>query len=94
MRTGELCPVSAPCGARRRKAVFLDRDGALTEPRHYPSRPDDLILQPGIGPPLCALQHAGGAATVQDSISPRAVRHPDQLATVATRTVGVRAYQR
>ncbi|MER6687339.1 D-glycero-alpha-D-manno-heptose-1,7-bisphosphate 7-phosphatase [Streptomyces olivaceoviridis] len=64
MRTGELCPVSAASGARRRKAVFLDRDGTLTEPRHYPSRPDDLILQPGIGPPLRVLQHAGWALVV------------------------------
>ncbi|MFF8992544.1 D-glycero-alpha-D-manno-heptose-1,7-bisphosphate 7-phosphatase [Streptomyces sp. NPDC014983] len=50
--------------AHRRKAVFLDRDGTVTEPRHYPSRPGDLVLQPGIGPPLRALQHAGWALVV------------------------------
>ncbi|MGC5263984.1 D-glycero-alpha-D-manno-heptose-1,7-bisphosphate 7-phosphatase [Streptomyces cyaneofuscatus] len=44
--------------------MFLDRDGTLTEPRHYPSRPDDLVLQPDIGPPLRALQHAGWALVV------------------------------
>ncbi|TDD98112.1 HAD family hydrolase [Actinomadura rubrisoli] len=48
----------------RRPAVFLDRDGTLTEPRHYPSRPEDLVLQAGIGPPLRALQHAGFALVV------------------------------
>ncbi|WP_367137399.1 MULTISPECIES: D-glycero-alpha-D-manno-heptose-1,7-bisphosphate 7-phosphatase [Streptomyces] len=51
-------------GARGRPAVFLDRDGTLTEPRHYPSRPEDLVLQAGIGPPLRALQHAGFALVV------------------------------
>ncbi|GHG13199.1 D-glycero-alpha-D-manno-heptose-1,7-bisphosphate 7-phosphatase [Streptomyces filamentosus] len=44
--------------------MFLDRDGTLTEPRHYPSRPGDLVLQPGIGAPLRALQHAGWALVV------------------------------
>lgn len=48
----------------RRRAVFLDRDGTLTEPRHYPSHPDDLVLQPGIGPPLRAIQNAGFALVV------------------------------
>ena len=49
-------------GRRRpRKAVFLDRDGTLTEPRHYPTHPDDLVLQPAIGTPLLALQRAGFA---------------------------------
>ena len=40
-------------------AIFLDRDGTLVHPRHYPSRPDDLILYDGIGPALAALQRAG-----------------------------------
>ncbi|MFD9771669.1 D-glycero-alpha-D-manno-heptose-1,7-bisphosphate 7-phosphatase [[Kitasatospora] papulosa] len=44
--------------------MFLDRDGTLTEPRHYPSQPGDLVLQPDIGPPLRALQHAGWALVV------------------------------
>jgi len=48
----------------RRRAVFLDRDGTLTEHRHYLSRPDDLVLQPGIGPPLRALQNADFALVV------------------------------
>ncbi|MFI6055416.1 D-glycero-alpha-D-manno-heptose-1,7-bisphosphate 7-phosphatase [Streptomyces violascens] len=48
----------------RRPAVFLDRDGTLTEPRHYPSRPEELVLQSGIGPPLLALQRHGFALIV------------------------------
>ncbi|MGD3112018.1 D-glycero-alpha-D-manno-heptose-1,7-bisphosphate 7-phosphatase [Streptomyces sp. YGL11-2] len=39
-----------------RPAVFLDRDGTLTEPRHYPSRPEDLVLQPDVEPALYELQ--------------------------------------
>ncbi|CAL9351112.1 D-glycero-alpha-D-manno-heptose-1,7-bisphosphate 7-phosphatase [Streptomyces sp. enrichment culture] len=42
-------------------AVFLDRDGTLTEPRHYPCRPEDLVLQPGVASPLRALRDAGYA---------------------------------
>ncbi|MGW2090304.1 D-glycero-alpha-D-manno-heptose-1,7-bisphosphate 7-phosphatase [Streptomyces sp. NPDC001880] len=45
----------------RRRAVLLDRDGTLTEPRHYPSHPNELVLQPGIGAPLRALQNEGFA---------------------------------
>ncbi|MEV5877446.1 hypothetical protein AB0L75_25115 [Streptomyces sp. NPDC052101] len=37
-------------------ALFLDRDGTLTEPRHYPSRPEDLAPGSGIAEPLCRLQ--------------------------------------
>ncbi|WP_416976920.1 D-glycero-alpha-D-manno-heptose-1,7-bisphosphate 7-phosphatase [Streptomyces sp. T028] len=51
-------------GRLRRQAVFLDRDGTLTEPRHYPSHPDELVLQPDIGSPLRALQHVGFALVV------------------------------
>src|ERR1044072_3584370 len=40
-------------------ALFLDRDGTLVEPRHYPSKPSDLVLHAGIGPPLRAFQDAG-----------------------------------
>ncbi len=40
-------------------AVFLDRDGTLVHPRHYPSRPADLQLYDGIGPALRAVQRAG-----------------------------------
>ncbi|MFJ8004015.1 D-glycero-alpha-D-manno-heptose-1,7-bisphosphate 7-phosphatase [Streptomyces fagopyri] len=50
--------------AARKPAVFLDRDGTLTEPRHYPSRPSDLVLQPGIGPWLRGLREEHGAALV------------------------------
>lgn len=40
-------------------ALFLDRDGTLTYPYHYPSRPEHLRLYPRIGEPLRALQRAG-----------------------------------
>jgi D-glycero-D-manno-heptose 1,7-bisphosphate phosphatase len=43
----------------RRPAVFLDRDGTLVHPRHYPSRPDQLLLYEEIGPGLARLQAAG-----------------------------------
>ncbi|HEV3171108.1 MAG TPA: galactose-1-phosphate uridylyltransferase [Actinocrinis sp.] len=49
---------------RRRPAVFLDRDGTLTEPRHYPSLPEHLVLSPGVGPPLRCLQERGIALVV------------------------------
>lgn len=41
------------------RALFLDRDGTLVEPRHYPSKPGDLILHAGIGPLLRMFQDAG-----------------------------------
>jgi D-glycero-D-manno-heptose 1,7-bisphosphate phosphatase len=41
------------------RALFLDRDGTLVAPRHYPSRPSDLVLQPGVGPRLRTFQDAG-----------------------------------
>jgi D-glycero-D-manno-heptose 1,7-bisphosphate phosphatase len=40
-------------------ALFLDRDGTLVEPRHYPSRPEHLRLYPGLAPDLLALQAHG-----------------------------------
>lgn len=42
-----------------KRALFLDRDGTLVEPRHYPSKPGDLILHAGIGPLLRTFQDAG-----------------------------------
>ncbi|MFC9057126.1 D-glycero-alpha-D-manno-heptose-1,7-bisphosphate 7-phosphatase [Streptomyces sp. NPDC057074] len=42
-----------------RAAVFLDRDGTVTEPRHYPARPADLVLAPGVGPALRRLRRQG-----------------------------------
>ena len=42
----------------RQRALFLDRDGTLVHPRHYPSRPEDLIIFDGIGPQLHRLQSA------------------------------------
>jgi D-glycero-D-manno-heptose 1,7-bisphosphate phosphatase len=40
-------------------ALFLDRDGTLVQPRHYPSRPRDLQLCEGVGPELRLLHLAG-----------------------------------
>jgi D-glycero-D-manno-heptose 1,7-bisphosphate phosphatase len=41
------------------QALFLDRDGTLVHPRHYPSQPHELQLYDGIGPGLQRLQRAG-----------------------------------
>lgn len=43
----------------KHRAIFLDRDGTLVHPRHYPSRPEHLRLYDGIGPELRALQRGG-----------------------------------
>ena len=43
-------------------ALFLDRDGTLVHPRHYPTTPEELCLYDGIGPLLAALQGSGSAA--------------------------------
>ncbi|MCW5558463.1 MAG: HAD family hydrolase [Verrucomicrobiae bacterium] len=40
-------------------AVFLDRDGTLNAERHYLSRPEDLVLLPGVLDALGRLQAAG-----------------------------------
>jgi D-glycero-D-manno-heptose 1,7-bisphosphate phosphatase len=48
--------VTAP---RRRVATFLDRDGTLTHPWHYPSKPAHLVLYDDVAPPLRELQRRG-----------------------------------
>ena len=40
-------------------AVFLDRDGTLIHPRHFPSRPAELVLYPKIEVGLLRLKTAG-----------------------------------
>lgn len=45
--------------AQAQRAIFIDRDGTLVEPRHYPSLPEHLVLYEGIGPHLAALQADG-----------------------------------
>ncbi len=40
-------------------ALFLDRDGTLVHARHFPSRPEELVLYDGVVPGLRALQGAG-----------------------------------
>ncbi|MFE2877635.1 D-glycero-alpha-D-manno-heptose-1,7-bisphosphate 7-phosphatase [Streptomyces roseus] len=47
-----------------RPAVFLDRDGTVTEPRHYPTRPQDLVLQEGVGEALRELHLRGWALVI------------------------------
>jgi D-glycero-D-manno-heptose 1,7-bisphosphate phosphatase len=41
------------------KAVFLDRDGTLNEESNYLCRPEDVVVFPGAGKALRALQDAG-----------------------------------
>ncbi len=41
------------------RAVFLDRDGTLVEARHYPSRPEQLVVYQGVTDELRRLQQAG-----------------------------------
>ncbi|HVU66992.1 MAG TPA: HAD family hydrolase, partial [Ktedonobacteraceae bacterium] len=41
------------------RAVFLDRDGTLVRPVHYPRRPEQLQLYPDLGPALRDLQERG-----------------------------------
>lgn len=43
----------------KRRAIFLDRDGTLVYPAHYPSCPEELRLYPNIGPGLAVLQEMG-----------------------------------
>jgi D-glycero-D-manno-heptose 1,7-bisphosphate phosphatase len=40
-------------------AVFLDRDGTLVEARHYPTRPEELVLYDGLADELRVVQQAG-----------------------------------
>lgn len=42
-----------------RRAIFLDRDGTLVHPRHYPARPEDLEIYEGVGDRLRLLAGAG-----------------------------------
>jgi D-glycero-D-manno-heptose 1,7-bisphosphate phosphatase len=51
--------MTAPAAHLAARALFLDRDGTLVHPRHYPARPRDLVLYDGIAPGLRLLQRAG-----------------------------------
>jgi D-glycero-D-manno-heptose 1,7-bisphosphate phosphatase len=42
-----------------KRAVFLDRDGTLIEERDYLSRPEEVVIFPGVGPALYQLRKAG-----------------------------------
>lgn len=46
-------------GTVNHRAVFLDRDGTLVHARHYPARPEELLLYDGIGAGLQRLQDTG-----------------------------------
>lgn len=41
------------------RAIFLDRDGTLVYPIHYPTRPEQLQLYANLGPALQVLQEMG-----------------------------------
>jgi len=47
-----------------KRAVFLDRDGTLIEDKDYLSRPEEVVIYPGAGAALRALQDAGFALFV------------------------------
>lgn len=51
--------MTAPTAHMAARALFLDRDGTLVHPGHYPARPRDLVLYDGIAPGLRLLQRAG-----------------------------------
>jgi D-glycero-D-manno-heptose 1,7-bisphosphate phosphatase len=42
-----------------RRALFLDRDGTLVHPRHYPTRPEELRIFEGVAPLLQRFQRHG-----------------------------------
>jgi histidinol-phosphate phosphatase family protein len=48
----------------RRPAVFLDRDGTLTEERVYAATPDEIVLLPGAGAAVSALNESAVAAVL------------------------------
>ena len=47
--------------AGNKRAVFLDRDGTIIEEKEYLHRPEKVVIFPGVGPALRALQDAGFA---------------------------------
>ncbi len=62
------------------RALFLDRDGTLVEPRHYPRLPEELILYAGIGDRLRQLQADGFRLVVVTNQSGIAHGHFDAQA--------------
>jgi D-glycero-D-manno-heptose 1,7-bisphosphate phosphatase len=85
-----------------RRALFLDRDGTLVEPRHYPSRSEHLRLYPGLTPSLRALQAHGfrlvvvtnqsGLARGLFSADDLAAMHASLAATLAADGVRIDAF--
>jgi D-glycero-D-manno-heptose 1,7-bisphosphate phosphatase len=50
--------------SKPRPAVFLDRDGTLNVDRSFLTKPEDMLLLPGVGEALRLLQAAGFACVV------------------------------
>jgi D-glycero-D-manno-heptose 1,7-bisphosphate phosphatase len=50
--------------SKSRAAVFLDRDGTLNVDRSYLTKPEGMLLLPGVGEALQLLQKAGFACVV------------------------------
>lgn len=67
----------------KNRALFVDRDGTLVWPRHYPSRPEELILFDGISAPLVQLQAAGFLLIVITNQSGLAHGYFDEVALEA-----------
>jgi D-glycero-D-manno-heptose 1,7-bisphosphate phosphatase len=66
--------------AKQRPAIFLDRDGTVVEPRHYPRRPHELRIYPGVAPELRLLQDSGFAlvlVTNQSGLARGLFQKPD-----------------
>jgi D-glycero-D-manno-heptose 1,7-bisphosphate phosphatase len=59
---GLWCDVVAT--ARRRRALFLDRDGVIVEEVHYLKRPEDVRLIPGAAAAIAACNRAGLAVVI------------------------------
>jgi D-glycero-D-manno-heptose 1,7-bisphosphate phosphatase len=41
------------------RAILLDRDGTVIHAKHYPSRPDEIVLYDGLAPEMAALKASG-----------------------------------
>jgi D-glycero-D-manno-heptose 1,7-bisphosphate phosphatase len=72
--------VSRIAGAR---AVFLDRDGTLVHTRHYPTRPEELIVYEGVYAALRSLTELGFHLIVATNQSGLARGYFDEAALAA-----------
>ena len=69
-----------PAQVATARAIFLDRDGTLVEPRHYPTQPEELILTGELIPELRSLQRAGFQLVVATNQSGLARGYFDEAA--------------